>query len=183
MIWIDTQGSLTHIVEIFKFGNVSGNRGTKWPKLNRLLKIVNYFTCMWHTYPRICNPYCWDIQIRKCLQMAQTKSTIKNSKLFCMYVDSRDPQKLIWIDTQGDLTHIVEIFKFGDVSAPRAKRWPKVNRLLKIVNYFTCMRYFSCKWYGPPELDFGDVSGPGGKMNRWLKIDTRSWFELIPKDL
>ena len=28
------------------------------------------------------------------------------------------PQKLIWMDTQGCVTHIVKIFKFGDVSGP-----------------------------------------------------------------
>ena len=54
---------------------------------------------------------------------------------------------------QGSLTHIAMIFKFGDVSGPRAKKWPKVNRGLKIVNYFTCMRHFSCRWYRPPEVD------------------------------
>ena len=44
-----------------------------------------------------------------------------------------DPQKLIWIDTQGSVTHIAVIFKFGDVSGPREKKWPKVNRRLKEV--------------------------------------------------
>ena len=24
---------------------------------------------------------------------------------------------------------------------------------LKKVNYFTCMRHFSCRWYRPPEVD------------------------------
>ena len=57
------------------------------------------------------------------------------------------------MDTQGSLTHIAAIFKFGDVSGPRAKKWPKVNHRLKIVNYFTCMWHFSCRWYGPPEVD------------------------------
>ena len=57
------------------------------------------------------------------------------------------------MDIQGSLSHIVAIFKFGDVSGPRAKKWPKVNRRLKIVNYFTCMRHFSCRWYRPPEVD------------------------------
>ena len=47
------------------------------------------------------------------------------------FVGGRDPQKLIWIDTQGSVTHMVEIFKFGDVSGPRAKKWPKVNLGLK----------------------------------------------------
>ena len=57
------------------------------------------------------------------------------------------------MDTQGSLTHIATIFKFGDVSGPRAKKWPKVNHGLKIVNYFTCMLHFSCSWYRPPEVD------------------------------
>ena len=74
-------------------------------KVNWQLKIVNYFTCMrhffrrwqWHPevdlnwYPRISNPYCRDIQIRKCewsqgYKITQTKLPIKNSKLFYMYV-------------------------------------------------------------------------------------------------
>ena len=101
---MDTQGSLTHIATIFKFRDVSGPRGKKWPKANRQLKIVNYFTCMRHFscrwygppevdlngYPRISNPYCRDIQIRRCewtqgKKMTQSKSLIKNSKLFYMY--------------------------------------------------------------------------------------------------
>ena len=57
------------------------------------------------------------------------------------------------MDTQGSLTHIAAIFKFGDVSGPRAKKWPKVNCRLKIVNYFTCMRDFFCRWSRPPEVD------------------------------
>ena len=46
------------------------------------------------------------------------------------FVGSRDPQKWIWIDTQGSLTHIVAIFKFGNVSGPRATKWPKLNQRL-----------------------------------------------------
>ena len=110
VFWIDTQGSLTHIVEIFNFTDVSGSRVTKWPKVNWLLKLVNYFTCMQH-----------------------------------FFVGSRDPQKWIGIDTQGSLTHIVKIFKFADVSGPRVTKWPKVNCLLKIVNYLTCMLHFFCR--------------------------------------
>ena len=53
------------------------------------------------------------------------------------FVGGSDIQKLIWIDTQGSLTHIVEIFKFGNVSGPRATKWPKLP--IKIVNYFTCV--------------------------------------------
>ena len=32
------------------------------------------------------------------------------------------------------------------------KKWPKVNRRLKLVNYFTCMQHFPCRWYRPPEV-------------------------------
>ena len=56
-------------------------------------------------YPRISNPYCHDIQIWRCewtqgKKMTQSKSQIKNSKLFYMYggtspVGGMDPQKLI----------------------------------------------------------------------------------------
>ena len=78
-------------------------QGKKWPKVNCRLKIVNYFTCMQHFcrwygppevdlngYPRISKPYCHDIQIRRCewtqgKKMTQSKSSIKNSKLFYMY--------------------------------------------------------------------------------------------------
>ena len=91
-------------VEIFKFRNVSGPMAAKWPKVNHGLKIVNYFTCMWHFscrwyrpqvvdlngYPRISNPYCHDIQIWKCewtqgKKITQSKLWIKNSKVFYMY--------------------------------------------------------------------------------------------------
>ena len=37
------------------------------------------------------------------------------------------------MDTQGSVTHIASIFKFEDVSGPRAKKLPKVNRRLKEV--------------------------------------------------
>ena len=178
---MDTQGSLTHIATIFKFGDMSGPRAKKWPKVNRRLKIVNYFTCMRHFscrwyrppevdlngYPRISNPYCHDIQI----------------------------WTYEW--TQG-------------------KKWPKVNRGLKIVNYFTCMRHFSCRWYRPPEVDLNGyprISNPychdiqiryewtqgkkWPKVNRGLKIVyyftcmrhfscrwyRPGWFKWIPKDL
>ena len=96
--------SLTHIAVIFKFRDASGPREKKWPKVNHRLKIVNYFTCMQlfscrgyrppevdlNEYPRISNPYCCDIQIRRCVwtqgkKMTQSKSPIKNSKLFYMY--------------------------------------------------------------------------------------------------
>ena len=31
-------------------------------------------------------------------------------------------------------------------------KWPKVNHRFKIVNYFTCMQHFSCRWYRPLEV-------------------------------
>ena len=79
----------------------------------------------------------------------KTKLAILKSKLFYMYValffvGGRDPQKLVWIDTQGSLTHIVEIFKFGNVGGPRGTKWPKLNRILKKVNYLTCVQHFFC---------------------------------------
>ena len=134
---MDTQWSLTHIAAIFKFGDVSGPRAKKWPKVNRGLKIVNYFTCMRHFscrwygppevdlnwYPRICNPYYCDIQIRRCEWtqgkiMTQSKSQIKGSKG----------------SIGGYPPHILTIC--GTIcgsSGPRAKKWPKVNRRLKEV--------------------------------------------------
>ena len=162
---MDTQGSLTHIAEIFKFGDVSGPRATKWPKVNRRLKIVNYFTCMRHFscrwyrppeidlngYPRISNPYCQifkfgDVSGPRAKKWPKVNCRLKIVNYFtCMWHfyftvgGILDPQKLIWIDTQGSLTHIVKIFKFRNVSGPRATKWPKVNRRLKIVNYFRCM--------------------------------------------
>ena len=59
-------------------------------------------------------------------------------------VGGRHPEKLIWIDIQGSLTHIVEIFKFGNVGGPRGTKWPKLNRILKIDNYLTCVQHFFC---------------------------------------
>ena len=80
-------------------------QGKKMTQSKSRLKIVYYFTCMRHFscrwyrppevdlngYPRISNPYCCDIQIQRCewtqgKKMTQSKSPIKNSKLFYMYV-------------------------------------------------------------------------------------------------
>ena len=142
LIWIDTQGSVTHIATIFKFRDVSGPRAKKWPKVNCRLKIVNYFTCVWHFscrwygpqevdlngYPRISNPYCHDIQIRRCE----------------------------WT---------------------MAKKWPKVNRGLKIVNYFTCMWHFSCRWYGPPEVDLNGYPRICNPYCRDIQIQRCEWSQ------
>ena len=43
------------------------------------------------------------------------------------------------MDTQGSLTHIATIFKFGHVSEPRAKKWPKVNRWLTNNQISVCL--------------------------------------------
>ena len=58
-----------------------------------------HFSCRWYGppevdlngYPRISNSYCRNIQIRRCewtqgKKMTQSKSRIKNTKLFYMYV-------------------------------------------------------------------------------------------------
>ena len=92
-------------------------------------------------------------------------------------VGGTDPQKLIWIDTQGSLTHIATIFKFRDVSGPRAKKWPKVNRQLKIVNYFTCMRHFSCRWYRPPEVDLNGYPRISNPYCHNIQIQRCEWTQ------
>ena len=59
---------------------------------------MRHFSCRWYGppevdlngYPRISNPYCRNIQIWRCewtqgKKMTQSKSLIKNSKLFYMY--------------------------------------------------------------------------------------------------
>ena len=81
------------------------------------------------------------------------------------------------MDTQGSLTHIATIFKFGDVSGPRAKKWPKVNRGLKIVNYFTCMRHFSCRWYRPPEVDLNWYPRISNSYCRDIQIRRCEWTQ------
>ena len=87
-----------------QIGRCEWTQGKKMTQSKSPIKIVNYFTCMWHFfcrwyrpqvvdlngYPRVCNPYCCDIQIRRSewtqgIKMTQSKSPIKNSKLFYMY--------------------------------------------------------------------------------------------------
>ena len=66
---------------------------------NSKLFYMRHFFCRWYRppevdlngYPRISNPYCRDIQIRRCewtqgKKMVQSKLRIKNSKLFYMCV-------------------------------------------------------------------------------------------------
>ena len=81
------------------------------------------------------------------------------------------------MDTQGSVTHIAAIFKFGDVSGPRAKIWPKVNHRLKLVNYFTCMRYFSCRWYRPPEVDLNGYPRICNPYCRDIQIRKCEWTQ------
>ena len=78
-------------------------QGKKMTQVNHGLKIVNYFTwmrhfsCRWdrlpvvdlNGYPRICYPYCHDIQIQKCewtqgYKMTKTKLPIKINYFTCM---------------------------------------------------------------------------------------------------
>ena len=139
---MDTQGSLTHIACNIQIRTYEWTQGKKWPKVNRGLKIVYYFTCMRHFscrwyrppevdlngYPRISNPYCSDIQI----------------------------WTYEW--TQG-------------------KKWPKVNRGLKIVNYFTCMRHFSCRWYRPPEVDLNGYPRISNPYCHDIQIRTYEWTQ------
>ena len=116
--------------------------------------------------------------------MTQSKSLIKNSKLFYMYAalllyvvqTPRSWFELIPIDTRS-LTHIAAIFKFVDVSGPRGKKWPKVNRQLKILNYFTCMRHFSCMWYRPPEVDLNWYPRISNPYCRDIQIRRCQWTQ------
>ena len=135
LIYIDTEWSLTHIVKIFKFGDVSAPRAKKWPKVNRWLKIVNYFTCMRHFfcrwyrppevdlnwYPRISNRYCQDIQIWKWPKVNRRLKIVN-------YFTCMQHFSCRWYGPP-------EV----DLSGPKATKWPKVYRRLKIVNYFRCM--------------------------------------------
>ena len=79
-------------------------QGKKMTQSKSQIKNSKLFTCMRHFsrrwyrppevdlngYPRISNPYCHNIQIWRCewtqgKKMTQSKSWIKNSKLFYMY--------------------------------------------------------------------------------------------------
>ena len=67
--------------------------------------------------------------------MTQSKSWIKNSKLFYMHVAllSRwyGPPEVDLNDTHGSVTHIAAIFKFRDVSGPRAKKMTQSKSQIK----------------------------------------------------
>ena len=92
-------------------------------------------------------------------------------------VGGGDPQKLIWNDTQGSLTHIVEIFNFRNVSGPRATKWPKLNCRLKIVNYFTCVQHFFSRWWGPPEVDLNWYPRISNPYCRDIQIRRCGWSQ------
>ena len=103
---------------------------------------MRHFSCRWYRppevdlneYPRICNPYCRDIQIRRCQwtqgkKMTQSKSPIKNSNYFtCMQHFScrwyRPPE--VYLNGYPRIcNHIAAIFKFGGVGGPRVTKWPR----------------------------------------------------------
>ena len=71
----------------------------------------------------------------------------------------------------------VKIFIFGDVSGPMAAKWPKVNRRLKIVNYFTCVRHFSCRWYWVQEVDLNGYPRISNPYCRDIEIRTCEWTQ------
>ena len=90
-----------HDIQIRRCEWTQGKKMTQsksWIKNSKLFYIYVALLSRWYGpqevdlngYPRICNPYCHDIQIRRCQctqgkKMTQSKSWIKNSKLFYMY--------------------------------------------------------------------------------------------------
>ena len=96
---------------------------------------MRHLSCRWYRppvvdlngYPRISNPYCRDIQIQRCewtqgKNITQSKSLIKNSKLFYM-----------------------------------------------------CARHFSCRWYGPPEIDLNGYPRICNPYCRDIQIRRCEW--------
>ena len=59
------------------------------------------------------------------------------------------------MDTQGSLTHIAMIFKFGDVSGPRASNWPRARCLVRGLGLKDRIR----------------MKGQGGGVGAWMKGD------------
>ena len=123
-------------------------------------------------YPRICNPYGWDIQIWRC-EWTQGKKWPKVNlglKIVNYFTCMRHFSCRWYGPSEVDLNGYPRISNpyCRDIQIRRCewtqgKKWPKVNLGLKIVNYFTCMRYFSCRWYRPPEVDlnwYPSVSNP-----------------------
>ena len=78
---MDTQGSLTHITVIFKFGDVSGPRAKK---VNRRLKEVKEaLVATHHTFTTTYFDNMWDnmrVQWTQGKKITQSKSQIKGSK-------------------------------------------------------------------------------------------------------
>ena len=81
---MDTQGSLTHIAAIFKFGDVSGPRAKKWPKVNcRLKEVKEALVATHHTFTTTYFDNMWDnmwVQWTQGKKMTQSKLQIKGSK-------------------------------------------------------------------------------------------------------
>ena len=70
----------------------------------------------------------------------------------------------------------VEIFKFGNVSGPMAAKWPKVNRRLKIVNYFICMRGGMDPHTFTTTYFWQYVGQYVGPLFSWEKINQYFWY-------
>ena len=72
------------------------------------------------------------------------------------------------MDTQGSVTHIAAIFKFGDVSGPRAKKWPKVNRRLgRVRGYPPHIYHHIFRQY---------VGQYVGSIFSWVKLNEYFWY-------
>ena len=48
---------------------------------------------------------------------------------------------------------------------------------LKMVNYFTCMQHFSCRWYGPPEVDLNGYPRISNPDCRDIQIRKCEWTQ------
>ena len=75
-----------------------------------------------------------------------------------------------------------ENMRSGDIQIQKCqwtqgKKLPKVNLGLKIVNYFTCMQHFSCRWYRPPELDLNGYSRISKSYCRDIQIQRCEWTQ------
>ena len=144
---------------------MSGPRAKKWPKVNRGLEIVNYFTC--------------DVDFSRGKKMTQSKYCMifklkipKVNYFTCMQHFSCRWHRPPEVDLNGD----------PRISNPYCcdiliRYWPKVNRGLKIVNYFTCMRHFSCRWYRPPEFDLNGYPRISNPYCHDIQIRTYEWTQ------
>ena len=175
-------------------------QGKKWPKVNRGLKIVYYFTCMRHFscrwyrppevdlngYPRISNPYCHDIQIRRCewTQGKKWPKVNRGLKIVNYFTCMRHFSCRWYRPPEVDLNGYPRIsnpycsdIQIRTCEWTQGKKWPKVNRGLKIVNYFTCMRHFSCRWYRPPEVDLNGYPRISNPYCHDIQIRTYEWTQ------